>query len=162
MFSQLLPARIGNSYRGHKLALWLFAAVVAVRITQSLAVMFGGASILESADGIPLETFNTSGAKTVVAVWTLLALSRLFLLLLCVLTVLRYRSAIAFMFVLLLLNYLADQLSLQLVPLVRTGTPPGPVVNMILAGLMIVGLALSLRTRGGGSAENSLGRSHDT
>jgi hypothetical protein len=28
MFDRLLPQRIDNSYRGHKLALWLFALVV--------------------------------------------------------------------------------------------------------------------------------------
>jgi len=58
MFNQLLPPRIDNVYRGHRLALWLFAVVVAVRIAQGLLVIFGGASIARSADGIPLETFT--------------------------------------------------------------------------------------------------------
>jgi hypothetical protein len=64
----------------------------------------------------------------------------------------RYRSAIAFMFALLMLHYLASQLILQFVPVVRTGTPPGPVVNLMLFGLMIVGLALSLWNRDEGGA----------
>jgi len=152
MFNQLLPPRIDNAYRGHKLALWLFALVVFVRIVQSIAVIFGGYSVVRSADGIPLETFTPAGAQTVVTLFALSALSRLFIFLLCVLTLLRYRSAISFMFALLLLNYLAAQLILQFVPLVRTGTPPGPVVNLILLALMIVGLALSLRKQGDGGA----------
>jgi hypothetical protein len=149
----LLPRpRIDNTYRGLKLALWLFGLVVTVRIVQSLAVIFGGYSVVKSADGIPLETFTPAGAQAVVALWTLLALSRLIILLLCVLTLLLYRSAISFMFGLLLLNYLAAQLSLQFVPLVRTGTPPGPLVNLMLAALMVIGLGLSLWNRGDRSA----------
>src|SRR5882724_2469029 len=94
MFDELLPPRIDNAYRGHKLALWLFALVVAFRMSQSLVVIFGGYSIVTSADGIPLETFTPAGAQTVVALWTLLGLTRMFIFLMCVLTLLRYRSAI--------------------------------------------------------------------
>jgi len=35
-------------------------------------------------------------------------------------------------------------LILQFIPIVRTGTPPGIVVNLIIFALMIVGLMLSL------------------
>lgn len=152
MINQILPPRIDNAYRGHKLALWLFAVVVSVRITQSVLVIFRGDSIVRSADGIPLETFSPAAAQTVVALFALSALNRLFILLLGVLTLLRYRSAISFMFAVLILNYLAGQLIIQFVPLVRTGTPPGPVVNLILFFLMIIGLALSLWHRGDGPA----------
>ena len=147
MFNQLLPPRIDSAYRGHKLALWLFALVLAFRIAQSLVVIFGGSSIVTSADGIPLDTFTLAGAQTVVALWTLLGVTRLFIFLICVLTLLRYRSAIPLMFALLLLYYLAAQLSLQFVPVVRTGTPPGPIANMVLLVLTLVGLALSLWSR---------------
>jgi hypothetical protein len=70
------------------------------------------------------------------------------LTLLTLLTLLRYRGAISFMFTLLLLNHLAAQLIVQFVPLVRAGTPLGPIANLILFVLMIVGLALSLWKRG--------------
>lgn len=155
MFNQLLPPRIDNTYRGHKVALWLFALVVAFRIAQSLVVIFGGYSIVTSADGIPLETFTPAGAQTVVGLWTLLGVTRLFIFLMCVLTLLRYRGAIPFMFALLLLYYLAAQLSLQFVPVVRTGTPPGPIANLVLLALTLVGLALSLRVRGNEGAGRS-------
>jgi hypothetical protein len=144
MLNLLLPPRIDNSYRGHTLALWLFGLVVSVRIAQSVALIVGGRAVLTSADGIPFGTFTPAASQTVVALWTLLALSRLFVLLPCALALLRYRSAISVMFLLLLLNYLAAQLSLQFIPIVTTGTPPGPLVNLMLAALMIVGLALSL------------------
>ena len=147
MLNQFLPQRIDNAYRGHKLALWLFGLVVLVRIAQSLLVIFNGYYTVRNADGIPLDAYAPAPAQTILALFALYALSRLFILLLCVLVLVQYRSAIPFMFALLMLNYLAAQLSVRFVPIVRTGTPPGSVVNLVLFALMIVGLALSLWRR---------------
>jgi hypothetical protein len=148
MFDKLLPQRIDNTYRGYKVALWLFGLVVGVRITQSVLVIFNGYSTAKNADGIPLDTYTPAASQTVVALFAQGALSRLLISLLCLLVLARYRSAIPFMFVLLLLNYLASQMIFQFVPLVRTGTPPALIVNLIMFALMFIGLTLSLRSRG--------------
>ena len=148
MIQKILPPSIDNTYRGHKLALWLFAVVLFVRMAQSVTVMFAGDYVARSADGIPLETFSPAAAQTVVAIFGLSSLNRLFILLLGVLALMRYRSAVSLMFVVLMLNYLAGQLFLQFVPLVRIGTPQGPLINLILFVLMVIGLPLSLRHRG--------------
>ncbi|MDP9362287.1 MAG: hypothetical protein M3P29_12665 [Acidobacteriota bacterium] len=140
----LLARSIDNTYRGHKLALWLFALVVSVRIFQSILVIFNGYSTVTKADGIPLDTYPAAAAQTVVSLFALYALSRLLIALLCALVLVRYRSAIPFMFALLLVNYLAVQVLLLFVPLVRTGTPPASIVNRILIAVTVAGLALSL------------------
>ena len=64
-----------------------------------------------------------------------------------VLALTRYRAMIPFMFVLLLLEHLARRWILLVKPIARTGTPPGMYINLVLLVLMIVGLALSLRSR---------------
>ncbi len=148
MINQLLPQHIDNTYRGYKLALWLFGLIVAVTTLQGLMVIIDGYSIAVSADGIPLDTYAPAAAQTVVALFALLGLSRLILSSLCVLALVRYRSAIPFMFALLVVEQLAKKLILHFVPIVRTGTEPGSVINLILLALMIVGLALSLWRRG--------------
>jgi hypothetical protein len=148
MFDKLLPQPIDNTYRGYKVALWLFGLVVGVRIIQSVAVIFNGYSTATYADGIPLDTYTPAAAQTAVALFAQGSLWRLTTCLLCVLILVRYRSAIPLMFVLLLLNYLASQLIFQFVPLARTGTPPGPVVNFVLFALTAIGLVLSLWSRG--------------
>jgi hypothetical protein len=51
------------------------------------------------------------------------------------------------MFALLLLYQLSRQLILRFLPIPRTGTPPGSAINLVLLGVMIVGLALSLRSQ---------------
>ena len=148
MFDTLFPQRFDNTYRGYQVALWLFGLVVSVRIVQSVAVIFNGYSTARDADGIPLDTYTPAAAQTVLALFAQGSLWRLTFCLLCVLVLVRYRSAIPLMFSLLLLNYLAAQMILQFVPLVRTGTPPGPIVNLVIFALTIIGLGLSLRSRG--------------
>ena len=99
MFENLLPRAIDNTYRGYTAALWLFSLVVAVMVTQGLFIIFNGHSVVMSADGIPLETYPPAAAQTVVALWAQRGLSRLIISSLCVLVLVRYRSAVPLMFV---------------------------------------------------------------
>ena len=147
MLDELLPQRLDNEYRGSKLALWLFGLVVAMKSTQSLAIIFNGYATARDADGIPLDSYTPAVAQTVVAVFAQGSLWRLFFCFLCVLVHIRYRNAVPLMFALLALNYLAAQLVLKFVPLLRVGDPVGPLVNLILFAVMLVGLGLSLRRR---------------
>jgi hypothetical protein len=155
MLGDLLPRSLDNEYRGHRLALWLFGLVVAMKSTQSLAIIFNGYPTARDADGIPLDSFPPAIAQTVVAVFAQGSLWRLFFCLVCVLVLLRYRSAVPLMFGLLALNYLAAQLVFNFVPLPRVGAPVGPLVNLVLFVVMLVGLGLSLWRRGGSVADES-------
>ena len=153
ILSRLLPQQVDNSYRGKTLALWLLGIVAVVRILQSVLVMVNGRYVVQSADGIPLDAYPAAAAQTVVAMFGLLALQRLIVSLLCLLALVRYRSAVPFACVVLVLEHVARQVLLVLVPLVRTGSPPGPVVNIILLGLTLAALGLSLVGRGVARAE---------
>ena len=144
MFSRLLPEFVDNTYRGRKLALWLFAVVVAVKILQCVLIMFNGRYVLKGADGIPLETYAPAGAQAVISVWALASLNRLVICSLCVLVLVRYRRLIALMFSVLAVQYLASEVILRAIPIVRTGTPPAIFVNFMLFVFTIVGLLLSV------------------
>lgn len=144
---KLLPRPIDNTYRGSKIALWLFGLVAGVKIIQSLAVIFNGYSTATAADGIPLDTFPPAAAQTVAALFAQGSLWRLTFCSFCVLVLVRYRSAVPLMFALFTLNYLAAELIYRFIPLVRTGTPPGPIVNLVMFALMVIGFVLSLRSR---------------
>lgn len=147
MIGRLLPQRADNTYHGHKLALWLFGVLVLLKIIISLNSIFNGRDVASSADGIPLDTFTPAGAQAVVSLFALLGLAQLMLCLLSALVLIRYRALVPFMFALLLLEHLSRKLILQFLPVVKTGTPPGSIVNLALLALTIVGLALSLRNR---------------
>ena len=147
MLESLLPQTIDNNYRGRKLALWIFGLVVAMRTLQSVMVIFKGYYTVTNADGIPLATYPPDAAHTILAIFAVSSLSRLIISVICAVVLVRYRSAIPAMFIVLGLVYLGGQLLTQFIPLVRVGRPPGVIVNLILFGLIVIGFVLSLWKR---------------
>lgn len=147
MLNLILPERIDNTYRGHRLALWLLIPVVVMKAGIALGTIFNGRAAAQSADGIPLESFGAGGAEAVVALFAIWGLSQLVISVLGVLALTRYRAMIPLMFVLLLLEHLARKWILAVKPIATTGTSPGSYINLVLLVLMIVGLTLSLRSR---------------
>ena len=144
MFKQLFPERADNAYRGHNLALLLFTLVVLAKTGIGLGTIFNGRQAASSADGIPLDTYTSASAQTVLSLFALLGLSQVMICLICFVVLVRYRTMIPLMFALLLLYQLGRQLILHFLPIARTGAPPGSVINLVLLAMMIVGLALSL------------------
>lgn len=144
MGNLFLPKRIDNNYCGHKLALWFFWVVVIIRGLQGISLIINGQSIVRDADGIPLETFPVAASQSIVAVFVISGGSRLVLSLLCVLTFFLYRSIIPLMLALLALDQIAKELLLHFYPLYRVGNPIGPIVNLVLLFLTVIGFILSI------------------
>ena len=147
MLNQFLPPQIDNTYRGHKLALWLFGLIVLMKVAMSVNSIFNGRVVASSADGIPLDTFTPAGAQAVVSLFAAWGLGQLMICLLCILVLVRYRAWIPFMFALLLVEHLGRRLIFWVMPIVRTGSSPGLAINLVLLALMILGLVLSLWRR---------------
>ena len=146
-WNRVFPRQVDNTYRGYKAALWIFGLVVLMKLAISLGSIFNGHEAASSADGIPLDTYTPAGARTVVTLFALLGLANVVICVVCVVVLFRYRAMVPFLFALLLLQQLGRKLVLDFLPIARTGTPTGSVINLVLLGLMIVGLALSLRGR---------------
>lgn len=149
MFNRLFPQNADNTYRGSKFALWLFVLLVLIKTAMSLNSIFNGRTVASSADGIPLDTFTPAGAQAVVSMFAAWGMAQLTICLLCILVLARYRALIPLMFALLLLEHLGRRLIFLVMPIVETGTSAGFYVNLVLIALLVVGLALSLRSRDG-------------
>lgn len=147
ILSRLFPARIDNTYQGSRVALVILGLLIAVRTMQSVMIIVNGYSIAQSADGIPLETYPAGAAQTIVALFTLSAVNRVVISLICLVVLVRYRRAVPMMFLLLLVTYAAGQLVGRVIPIVRVGQPPAGIINLTLLGLTILGLVLSLWKR---------------
>ncbi len=147
MFEKLLPRHIDNSFRGPRLAVWLFVLILLMKTAQSIAILFGGASVIMGADGVPLDTYSSPAAQTVVSLWAHLGFLRLLICLLGLLVLIRARSLLPFMFGLLALHDVGRLVVFHYLPIVRVGTPIGPTVNALLMALTIVGLVLSILPR---------------
>jgi hypothetical protein len=147
MFNQLFPQRVDNTYRGHKLALWLFGLIVLMKTAMSVNSIFLGHKIATSADGIPLDTFPPAAAGTIISMFAIWGLAHLMICLLCTLVLFRYRAMVPLMFAFLLLEHLGRKLVLHFLSVARSGAAPGSYVNLILLAAMIAGLGLSLWSR---------------
>jgi hypothetical protein len=149
VLNRLLPRPLDDTYRGHRLALWLLALLVLSKLAMGLNSVLNGYSVMTTADGIPLDTFPPAAARTAVSLFALLGLSHLMSCLLGAVALVRYRGLVPFVFSFLLLEHLGRRLILQFVPPERAGALPGFYINLALLALMVVGLALSLWGRGG-------------
>lgn len=65
-----------------------------------------------------------------------------------VLVLLRHRALLAFMFAVLLLEHLARRTIFRVLPMPTTEHAPGYFINLALVAVMVVGMFLSLRSRG--------------
>jgi len=144
LLADVLPRSADNTYRGHKLALWVFGLLLLMNTVIGLNSIFNGKSVASSADGIPLSEFGAAGAQTVISLFALLGLSRLTVCVVGVVVLVRYRALVPLLFGLFLLSHLSGRLIVAFVPIARTGAPPASMVNNLLLGLLVVGLALSL------------------
>jgi len=147
MLERFLPTPLDNTYRGRRVALWLFAAIVILRSIVALNSVFDGYDVAVTADGIPLDTYTPAGARAVVSAFAAWGLAQLVICLLCALVLIRYRALVPFMFALLLLEHLCRRLVFLVMPIERAGSPPAFYVNLVFLALMAAGLVLSLPRR---------------
>jgi hypothetical protein len=149
MLDRLFPGRIDNTYRGHWLALWLLGGLILVKVAIGLGTIFNGRSAAIDADGIPLDTFTTAGADAFVALLAAWGVAQVVLNLFGWLVLVRYRAMVPLMFLLLLVEHLGRRLVFWVLPIPRTGAPPGFYINLVLVAALVAGLALSLRLPAG-------------
>lgn len=147
VLNQLLPPHADNTYRGHKLALVILGLLLLLKGAISLGSIFNGHTAASSADGIPIDTYTAAGAQTVVSLFALIGQANFIITLIGVVVLVRYRSLVPFIFVLLLAQQLGRKMILQFLPITRVGAPPGSAINLVILGLLITGLALSLWRR---------------
>ncbi|MFL6375628.1 MAG: hypothetical protein ACJ73D_13255 [Pyrinomonadaceae bacterium] len=144
MLERIFPRSLDNDYRGWRTGLWLFGLVVAMKSLQSVAIIFNSWTTVRDADGMPLDTYSPEASANLVAIFAQSSLWRLTVCTIAVVVLIRYRSAVAVMFLAFIANYLAAQLLNLYHPLIKTGTPPGPWVNLAIFIVMVAGYVLAV------------------
>ena len=153
LLHRLFPERIDNTYRGHPLAIWLFAPLDLMKLLMGVGVAglnpwVTNRHILESVDGVPLETFPAQAASMIVFMSASWALALLVIALLGLVVLIRYRAMIPLMFLALTIEQIGRK-ALSSIHIVRaagetSGLSPSVAINWALSVLLLVGLALSL------------------
>ncbi len=144
MFSRIFPRQLDNAYGGHRLAIWMLAAIVIVRLIQGVNSTLLSRFLAVSADGIPLYSYSPAAAQTIVSTIALLGFQMLVLPAQGVVVLIRYRAMIPFMYLLLLFQQLGQKAVLLFHPIARTGASganAGSVVVLAILAMTVVGFA---------------------
>lgn len=147
MLSRVLPRYFDNTYRGHRLALWLFGIILLMKAGIALGTIFNGRTAAQTADGIPLDSFGAAGATAVVSLFAIWGLAQLVISIIGALALVRYRAMVPLMLALFLFEHVARRAIFIALPIPRDGAAPGFAINITLLAVMAAGCALSLWSR---------------
>ncbi|NLR94424.1 hypothetical protein [Flammeovirga agarivorans] len=147
MINQVLPATINNEYKGHKLALYVFYLITVMTVGRSLVHMFATDGGAQSIATIPLDSYSTPAAQTVILIFALWGLSQLTMGVFYVIIIFRYKSLIPLMYIFLFIEYAMRLVMMYMKPIITEETAPGATGNYIFIPLSIVMFILSMRKR---------------
>jgi hypothetical protein len=77
----ILPRILDNSYRGQKLALWIFGFVISLKTIQSVTIILRARYTIINADGIPLDNYPPDAAQNIIALFGVASVSRAMIML---------------------------------------------------------------------------------
>ena len=144
MLERIFPKALDNQFPGHKIALYVFYALTALTLWRSQHHLFAPDGGAQSIASIPLDTYSTNAAGTIIGIFGLWGLSQLIIGFIYLLAVLRYRSLIPFLYLLFALEY-AMRLWVGANKEIETaGTAPGALINMpfMIAGVVLFALSI--------------------
>jgi hypothetical protein len=156
MLNRLFPRQIDNSYQGNLLAIWLFVPVVGMKTLMGFNVAglnpwVSSRFILQSADGVPIDTFPPLAASVTAFMFQSWGLALLVLALLGLIALLRYRAMLPLMYLALGVEQIGRKVISVVSPIVETevssGISVGAWINWGLSAALVIGFVLSLTPR---------------
>lgn len=145
MLERLLPSATDCTYQGSRIALWLLGLILFLKLGIAFGAIFNGHYAATVADGIPIDSYTPQGSQAVLALFGALGISQVMLCVLGVFVLFRYQSLVPIFLLVLLVEYLARKGVTVFLPIVRSGSAPGGVINWAVFGIMVVAFVLSLR-----------------
>ncbi|HEX3944449.1 MAG TPA: hypothetical protein VHW69_10210 [Rhizomicrobium sp.] len=148
MLDRIFPRQFDNRYRGHWLGLALFVLVLIVKALQGVNSIIWTREIMAGADGIPIDTFSAAAADSAILMFALLGMYLLVLPLQSIIVLIRYRSMVPFMLLILLAVQFGARGIHFLHPDTRSnpggGEPIGLYVNLGILAVTVVAFVLSI------------------
>lgn len=138
--NKILPKTIDNNYQGSKLALFVFYLITVIALVRSLIHMLSPDSEAQSIATIPLDSYASTAAATVIYLFSVWGLSQLLMGFFYVLASLKYKALLPLMYT----EYTGRFIIGHLKPIAITGTAPEGTMNLPMALLSLAMLALSL------------------
>ena len=141
---KILPDIVDNVYKGKSLAKYVFLILTIVTIARSLIHVFASDGGAQSIATIPLDTYSSAGAASVIMIFSLWGLSQALMGIVYGVVYIKYKSLISSMYVLLIIEYVFRMVIGVMKPITTISTTSGAIGNYILVPLCILMLILSL------------------
>ena len=150
LLRRLFPRQFDNRFDGPRAALWLLGLYLALKLVMSVRSVLDAAAVAAGPDRIPLDRFGDEGASTVLLLFALNAFGQLTLVLLGATALIRYRSMVPSVFLLLLLDQVGRRVVTAAYEIQRGFSASGGLwISLSLLALLVVGFVLSLVGRRG-------------
>ncbi len=140
---ELFPKQITNELRSSRIIVLVFIVITIVTLVRScihLLAPDGGAGSIAGID------LSIAGGGNIIAIFALWGLSQLIIGFVFLVVLLRYKSLIPFMYILIVIEYSGRIMIGYMKPLLVTHVPPGAIGNYIMVPLAVLMLILSFRT----------------
>ena len=138
----IFPKTADNNYRGSKIALYVFLLIVAITLIRSSIHIFTPDGGARSIAGFPLNTYSDAASSLVILIFSLWGASQLLMGFMYLVVLLRYRSLIPLMYVLIFIEYLSRLLLGVYKPVVSAHIVPGGIGDYIMIPLALIMLLL--------------------
>lgn len=160
MATKIFPKCFDNDFRGHKLALLLLVVITGFKAIMAFNSVFDTYNIAVSADGIPLDSYPADAAQKLVSIFALLGNLHGIIVALSLLVLVRYRSMVPLIYLILIYEYAARKVINHFLDggSLWFSWPTGPAgwILQSLFAAMIVGFGLSLWERKSSSPAHSV------
>jgi hypothetical protein len=143
----ILPKAITNKLKVNKIVLYTFSLITAITLVRSCIHIFAPDGGAQSIAGFPLDSYSTAASSMVILIFSLWGLSQLLMGILYLIVLLRYKSLIPLMYLLLFIEYTGRWLLGIYKPAISTHTVPGGVLDYIMIPLTLVILILCINSR---------------
>jgi len=151
MLRRIFPKQFDNCYAGHKLGLAIFVAVMLARAMQGLNSVVLTRRTMASADGIPIDRYDIDAASAAISLFAQRGMYLLVIPIIGAIALVRYRSMIPLLYLMLLITQLGGRTLGYLYPITReaeyAGHTFGFYVNLGILALTVAGLLLSVAGR---------------
>jgi hypothetical protein len=142
ILDRLIPKNITNQFEPNKVVLYVFAAIIVLTLVRSFIHIFATDGGAQSIAGFPLNTYPIEASSMIILIFSLWGVSQLIIGFVYLIVLVRYKSLIPAMYLLLLIEYTSRYLLGVYKPAYSTHLVPGGVLDYIMIPLCISMLIL--------------------
>jgi len=140
----ILPEKITNEFKGHKIAFYVFIGIVVMTLVRSCIHIFASDGGAQSIAGFPLNTYPEAASSMIILIFSLWGASQLLMGFVYLIVLIRYKGLIPLMYVLIFIEYLSRFLLGVFKPAISTSVIPGGVGDYIMIPLSLIMIILCI------------------